>query len=178
MAAVTTTVSIIGPAVTGAASQLAATASNVSLVPEPALDDDPLIHHDRLLSAWREARRHPPVYTVVPFDPLRVLVEAWAARLQGAPNQLETLIGLTPTVPAPHYYIVDPTIEAPHVHWYHDLLSNASAVRVVTATSDAPALRRAIGDLPTGPELPDMHELAELARDYIPLPTMTTPGSR
>lgn len=174
MVTVTTTVSIIGPAAADAAARLAAGASNVSLAMEPPAEDDPLAHHARLLSAWREALRHPPVYTVIPFDPLGVLLEAWAARLEGTPHQLETLIGLTPAGPMPHYYIVDPAIEPPMIHWYHDLLASRSVARVVTSTSDAGSLRRAIADLPTGPELPDMQELAQLAREYVPLPGITT----
>jgi len=113
------------------------------------------------------------VYTVVPFDPLAALVEAWAARLQGQSNQLETLIGLTPSAPMPHYFVVDPTVEQPTIHWYHDLLAGKSLSRIVPSNLDTNSLRRSIADLPTGPELPDMHDVAELARDYVPLPKLT-----
>ena len=174
MATVTTTVSIIGPAAADAAARLAAGASNVSLAATPASHDAPLVRHERLLHAWRDARNHPPVYTVVPFDPLAVVIEAWASRLAGAPHRLETLIGLTPAGPMPHYFVVDPTVEPPDNHWYHDLVAGQAAARVVISALDVVALRRSIGDLPTGPELPGMQDMAQLAREYVPLPALTS----
>ncbi len=174
MASVTTTVSLIGPDAAQVAVRFSASAANVSLVSDPESSDDPLDGHRRHLAVAKEARRHPPVYTVMSVDPLAVLVDAWAARLSGAADaHVETLIGLTPPEPGPDYYIVSPDLAEPHVHWYHGLLAGLSMTRIVPVSLDQAALRRALGELPTGRELPDLRTVAEAARGYIPTSALT-----
>lgn len=173
MPTVTTTVALVGPHAADLAARSAATAANVSLATAPDHTDDLLERHDRHLAAWRDARRHPPVYTLVPLDPLQVVVETWAMRLTGDRHaDIETVIGLTPAEPMPHYYVVDPDIADPQIHWYHGLLGGLSPTRVIPSSLDPRSIRKVLEDLPTGRELPNMQQVATEARDYVPVPQL------
>lgn len=176
MATVTTTVSLVGANAAEAGRRLAAAATNVSLVSGPEPVEHELRRHERLMAEWREAQRHPPVYTVITVDPMAEVIRAWSDRLAGEDNHLETLIGLTPADPMPHYYIVSADVGEPEIHWYHGFLAGLSAMRVVTSKIDAGSLRRILADLPRGRELPDMRHVADMARDYVPLPDLTISG--
>ena len=175
--ATTTTIAVIGEGADKVAAKVAAASSNVSFVPIPELPTDPLARHGAALELWRAARRHPPVYTTVAIDPLTALVDAWTRRLDGVPTDLETLIGSTRDEPMPHYFLVDVALPKPRLHWYLDLLAGLSSNRVLPLRLTERELAVALSGLPTGRELPGTLDIAERARDYVPLPELAAHDS-
>lgn len=176
MATVTTTLALVGPRATAVAAAVSLANGNVSMSPAPEDHDDDLDWHEGLTRSWQAALGRPPVYTLFPADPLGAVVDAWQARLSGNEHELETLIRSTPALQAPHYYVIDPAVAEPQVHWYHGLVAGRAADRVLLCPVQPAPIADLLGDLPTGRELPSLDVLAGLAREFVPVGRLSLPS--
>ena len=126
-------------------------------------------------AAWDRAVRHRLIYTVVDVDPLAPVVKEWSRRLQGQENELELAIGASNPPDPPDFYLVDERLHHPLVDWYLGHLRNLSPGRVVPVRLDPEAMSQALGSLGYGPPFPSGKELAATARNFVPLPGLSSP---
>lgn len=170
----TTLLAVVSAAASPAARRAAAVAVNVSFEPAGDLPPAPIDAVAHLTAVWRRAASHGGVYTLVDADPFAPLVEAWAARLEDRPHELELVIGLSSELPVPDYYLVDAALAPPPLHWYADHLANLAPSRVIV--QDPGSLLETLAALPFGRGLPDAGDVAASARSYVPLPSLTSPS--
>ncbi|GIU92221.1 MAG: hypothetical protein KatS3mg011_1127 [Acidimicrobiia bacterium] len=179
MSAMTTLVVLVGSSASETLRRI--DAANVSGETVGDLPEDPTEASRLLSEVWRRARRHSAVYTLVDVDPLAVVVSAWAERLRGGEDRLELAIGLVADASAPDYYLVDPTLPDPEVHWYTGKLISLAPSRVVLTSLSPSRVLDSLANLPAGRELPDLKVLAEHTRAFVPVPgvqPLTTPSGR
>lgn len=151
-----------------------AAAANLSVEAVDELPDDLTARSRAVGAAWRRASgRGGSVYTLVPVDPLTVVVEAWARRLTDDGDDLELAIGLVGDPPMPDYYLIAPGLPDPVVHWYTDHLHRLAPDRVLVVEMTPGAIAKQLAGLPYGSPLPDASTVAESARTYVPLPELT-----
>lgn len=173
MSSLTTLVVLVGD---GAPSTLAhLSAANVTTEGVGRIPDEPTEAAASLAASWRRALGHAAVYTVVDADPLAAVVAAWASRLQGGADHLELAIGLVPDLPSPDYYLVDPELGEPEIHWYTGNLMGIASSRVVLTELTPTRVLESLASLPSGRSLPRLREVAETARGFVPLPGEVQP---
>ena len=125
-------------------------------------------------ATWERAIRHRLIYTVVDVDPLAPIVMEWSRRLLGQEHELELAIGASNPPDPPDFYLVDEHLSHPLVDWYLGHLRNLSPGRVVPVRLDPDSISHALGSLGYGPPFPSGRELAATARDFVPLPGLST----
>lgn len=165
MATQATLVSVISAdavSLVATADELATNVHAVVASPDPPAD------LSALRDLWSVVKRKPPVYALAPFDPLGYLIEAWSARLNGEPHELELAIGLATNIELPDFYLVDEHFTAPRGAWYFELLYSEAPRRVQAFDGTAPGVIRALRELRAGPELPVAARIGEMARSFVP----------
>jgi len=125
-------------------------------------------------ATWDRAIRHRLIYTVVDVDPLAAVVMEWSRRLMGQEHELEMAIGASNPPDPPDFYLVDEHLGHPLIDWYLGHLRNLSPGRVVPVRLDPDSISHALGSLGYGPPFPSGKELAATARDFVPLPGLST----
>ncbi len=125
-------------------------------------------------ATWDRAIRHRLIYTVVDVDPLAPVVMEWSRRLMGLEHELEMAIGASNPPDPPDFYLVDEHLRHPLVDWYLGHLRNLSPGRVMPVRLDPDSISHALGSLGYGPPFPSGKELAATARDFVPLPGLST----
>ena len=125
-------------------------------------------------STWDRAIRHRLIYTVVDVDPLAPVVMEWSRRLLGQEHELEMAIGASNPPDPPDFYLVDEYLSHPLIDWYFGHLRTLSPGRVVPVRLDPDSISHALGSLGYGPPFPTGRELAATARDFVPLPGLST----
>lgn len=125
-------------------------------------------------ATWDRAIRHRLIYTVVDVDPLAPVVMEWSRRLMGREHDLEMAIGASNPPDPPDFYLVDEQLSHPLVDWYLGHLRTLSPGRVVPVRLDPGSISQALGSLGYGPPFPGGKELAATARDFVPLPGVST----
>ena len=125
-------------------------------------------------ATWDKAVRHRLIYTVVDVDPLAPVVKEWSRRLLGQENELELAIGASNPPDPPDFYLVDERLGHPLVDWYLGHLRDLSPGRVVPVRLDPEAISQALGSLGYGPSFPSGRDLAATAREFVPLPGLSS----
>ena len=125
-------------------------------------------------ATWDRAIRHRLIYTVVDIDPLAPVVMEWSRRLLGQEHELEMAIGASNPPDPPDFYLVDENLGHPLIDWYFGHLRALSPGRVVPVRLDPDSISHALGSLGYGPPFPSGKELAATARDFVPLPGLST----
>jgi hypothetical protein len=125
-------------------------------------------------AAWERAVRHRLIYTVVDVDPLAPVVMEWSRRLMGQDHELELAIGASNPPDPPDFYLVDEQLAHPLVDWYLGHLHTLSPGRVKPVRLDPDALSHALGTLSFGPPFPSGRDLAATARDFVPVPGLSS----
>ncbi len=166
----TTLICVVGSNARSAVAQAATSATNLTVVTPTTEHDDPVGRWNDLIAAWRRAATHGSVFTAVPADPLAVVIDQWALRLEGNAHELELSIGLVGDVPPPDYWIVADDLSQPQAHWYYEHLAQLVRGRVLIRSVKPGAIRQTIGSLPTSPLPPKLPDIAASARTYVPSP--------
>lgn len=177
MPAMTTLLCVVGSNAQPAIGQASSSATNLTVEVPSTEQDDPVGRTSELAAAWKRAATHGSVFTAVPMDPLAVVVEQWALRLEGNSHELELSIGLVGEIPVPDFWIVADDLPAPHSHWYYEHLAHVARGRVLMRSITPGALRRTIGSLPSAPLPPKLPDLAASARTYVPSQGIGLPGA-
>jgi hypothetical protein len=125
-------------------------------------------------ATWDRAIRHRLIYTVVDVDPLAPVVMEWSRRLMGQEHELEMAIGASNPPDPPDFYLVDEHLSHPLIEGYFGHLRTLSPGRVVPVRLDPASISHALGSLGYGPPFPSGKELAATARDFVPLPGLST----
>jgi len=125
-------------------------------------------------ATWDRAIRHHLIYTVVDVDPLAAVVMEWSRRLMGQEHELEMAIGASHPPDPPDFYLVDEHLSHPLIDWYFGHLRTLRPGRVVPVRLDPDSISHALGSLGYGPPFPSGKELAATARDFVPLPGLST----
>jgi len=125
-------------------------------------------------ATWDRAVRHRLIYTVVDIDPLAPVVMEWSRRLLGQEHELELAIGASNPPDPPDFYLVDERLGPPLVDWYLGHLRSLSPGRVMPVRLEPGAIAQALGSLGYGRPFPSGKDLAATARDFVPLPGLST----
>lgn len=176
MRTVTTLFAVIGDDLESAARAVASSADNVGWkgLADASGAETPG-RSASLAQAWRRALRRPSVYTLTGFDPIGEVVRQWATRLEEpGSDHLELAIGMVEADPSPDYYLVEASITAPLADWYLQHLPGLAPRRVLVVDPDARAISEALRTRPFGSGLPGLAELADSARRFVPIPTLTS----
>lgn len=162
----TTIVVLVSPRAAELVSDVAADAKNVTAV--RIADAEGANEAERRRDAWSEARRRRNVYTLIDFDPLTELIEAWADRLRGRDQSLEAAIGTVAEDSLAEYVLVADDVAGEIVHWYHGLLRRFAPRRVLTVTSHPASILDALAHLEPSPAFPKGDVIARAALEYVP----------
>ncbi len=175
MAAQATIISVITDNASELCAAADAVATNVHSVGAPDSESDGSDRTER----WHLAKRKPPVYALVPFDPLQALIDAWAARLTGTADDFEVTVGVVGAIELPDYYLVDEDLGDPARAWYFELVYSLSPARVDAFHRTVDGLIAAIRSLRAGRALPDVRTIANQARTFVPGTTgLVVPAER
>jgi hypothetical protein len=162
----TTIVLLVSPRASELVSDVAADATNVTAV--RIGDAEGASEAERRRDAWSEARRRRNVYTLIDFDPLTELIEAWNDRLRGRDQSLEAVVGTVDADTLAEYVFVADDVEGEIVHWYHGLLRRFAPRRVLTVRSHPASILDALAHLRPSPALPNGDVIAQAALEYVP----------
>ena len=174
MRSASTLVAVVAESARPAIVRLAEAAANVAAVAVGPLPASWTETAALTRSAWDKALKHRLIYTVVDVDPLAPVVMEWSRRLMGHEHELELAIGASSPPDPPDFYLVDEHLEHPLVHWYLGHLRKLSPGRVVPVRLDVDSISHALGSLGYGPPFPSGKDLAATARDFVPLPGLST----
>ena len=174
MRSASTLVAVVAESARPAIVRLAEAAANVAAVAVGPLPDSWTETAALTRSAWERALKHRLIYTVVDVDPLAPVVMEWSRRLMGHEHELELAIGASSPPDPPDFYLVDEHLEHPLVDWYLGHLRKLSPGRVVPVQLDPDSISHALGSLGYGPAFPSGKDLAATARDFVPLPGLST----
>lgn len=143
-----------------------ADAANVTAVRmvDTAGDDDT----QRRRSAWSAATHGRNVYTLVDFDPLADLANAWVDRLQGRSHALDAATGLVEDDDLAEYVLVADDVEGDAVHWYHGLMRGFAPRRIITVKPNPASIVDALAHLKPAPAFPSVEEIVRAALEYVP----------
>lgn len=123
---------------------------------------------DQRRIAWSEATRRRNVYTLIDFDPLTPLVEAWVARLQGRTDALDAAPALVEPDSLAEYFLIADDVEGDVLHWYHGLLRGFAPRRVVAIRPNPTSIMEALAHLKAAPAFPSADAIARTALEYVP----------
>jgi hypothetical protein len=172
MMRLTTIVAVVADNARDLVEAVAGDATNVTAVLQETPDQlDP----GRLKSsALRRAEAGNNVYTLIDFDPMAAVVDAWVARLGGKENHLDVEVGRIGAVALPEYFLVADDIDDARVHWYHGHLNSYAPRRVVTIEPSPPAIHRRLSHLRSDRAFPTADVIARAALDYSPTTLSST----